>query len=227
VSDSSDLYRDYVAFKGWEAESTGGAPEEYAALIAFSGLESGRLLDIGFGRGELLDWAKERGFETAGVELIPELVDRARARGHQAVTELSELAGSEFHVITAVDVLEHLSLDQLQTLLREVVNRLAPGGAFVARFPNGQSPFSGLHQHGDLTHVRYLTPGALRQVADGAGLSLAAAGNFRPLPRGLRGLKRRAGYVVRDVIELVLGLVYFGHRVPMDPNVVVVLRRRE
>jgi hypothetical protein len=46
------------------------------------------------------------------------------------------------------------------------------------------------------------------------------------MPRGLRGMKRRAVYGVRNIIEIVLGFTYFGKRVPMDPNVVVVLQAK-
>lgn len=225
-SPTSELYDDYVAFKGWEGEPRDDRPEDHASLIKFAGKHGRfRLLDVGFGRGELLDWAKAQGIETYGSEIIPELVSRALDRGHAAVGgDLSQLPAGAFDVVTALDVLEHLSLEQLQQLLTQVRRLLAPDGVFLARFPNGQSPFSIPYQNGDLTHVRWLTPGAVRQVAASAGLSLCGAHNLRPIPRGFSGFKHRLAYALRDLTEIVLGYAYFGHRFPMDPNVVVVLR---
>jgi 2-polyprenyl-3-methyl-5-hydroxy-6-metoxy-1,4-benzoquinol methylase len=227
MGEPSRLYGDYVAFKGWEGDdAVAGSPGDFAALLRLSGkLPPYSLLDVGFGRGDLLDWANAQGIETHGLEIIPELVERARARGHDARTgELSQLPADQFDVVTATDVLEHLSVEGLQSLLREVRRVLKADGAFIARFPNGQSPFSGAYQHGDLTHVLHLTPNALRQLAEAAGLRVTEAHNFRPMAPGLSGLKRRLAYLARDMVESVIGYAYFGHRMPMDPNIVIVLR---
>lgn len=226
MPEAPKLYDDYIAFKGWEADAPPAQSEDYAVLLSGARAGAGAsLLDIGFGRGDFLDWALGQGLKTAGVEIIPELVERAAARGHDARAELAQFEAAAFDVVTAIDVLEHLTTDQLAGMLGEVRRLLAPQGVFVARFPNGQSPFSVPYQNGDLTHVRWLTPGAVRQVAHTVGLTLAASYNPRPTPPGLRGLKRRAGYLIRDLVETVVGYAYFGHRIPMDPNIVVVLRR--
>jgi 2-polyprenyl-3-methyl-5-hydroxy-6-metoxy-1,4-benzoquinol methylase len=226
MGESSRLYGDYVAFKGWEGDGAARSSGDFAALLRLSGKHPPyRLLDIGFGRGDLLDWAKIQGIQTHGLEIIPELVERARARGHDVRRgDLSAFPADLFDVVIATDVLEHLSVEQLQQMLREVRRVLKDDGAFIARFPNGQSPFSGAYQHGDLTHVLHLTPNALRQLAGAAGLSVTGAHNFRPMTRGLGGLKRSAAYLLRDIVEAIVGYAYFGHRMPMDPNIVVVIR---
>lgn len=40
-----------------------------------------------------------------------------------------------------------------------------------------------------------------------------------------RATWRRAGYLLRDLFETVVGIAYLGERTPMDPNVVVVVER--
>lgn len=225
MSEGPNLYGGYVAFKGWESDEGIERPEDYEALLNLSGVpQPARLLDIGTGRAGLLDWAKARAIETFGTEIIPELADRAAARGHRMIDPTLPKGSGSFDVITALDVLEHLNPDQCMDLLTSVRLALAPGGRFVARFPNGQSPFSGPYQHGDLTHIQYLTPSSLKQIALYSGLEIVGAFNPRSIPPGLRGLKRRAVYLVRDVIETILGFAYFGRRFPMDPNVVVVMQ---
>lgn len=228
MTDRQLLYDRYVAFKGWGEEGRDSA-DEFATLLGFSRkIAPYRLLEIGFGRGDLLDWARAQGIETHGVEIIPELVKRAQERGHSvSASGLGQLRTGDFDVVVAVDVLEHFTLAELQDFLTQVRRVLCPDGVFIARFPNGQSPFSGLFQHGDLTHTLQLTPNALRQLAAPAGLSLGGAYNCRPLGRGFTTLKRRLAYLVRDFVETIVGYVYFGHRIPLDPNVVAVLHRAE
>jgi SAM-dependent methyltransferase len=224
MTTAPNLYESYIAFKGWDAAEPPGRPEDFQALLNLTGRGlPKRLLDIGCGRGLFLDWAKSQGILTSGVEIIPDLIAQAEARGHQMI-DPAGYAGA-FDVITAIDVLEHLRLDQLREMLATAARLLTPDGVFIARFPNGASPFFGAYQHGDLTHTMALTPNALRQVAEGAALRIVGIHNPRSIPPGLRGLKRRAVHAVRDLIEIVIGYAYFGKRMPMDPNVAVLLSR--
>lgn len=226
---TSDLYEEYVQFKDWNVETDDSRNAEHEALLKLGGVvRAGAFLDIGFGRGELLDWAKAQGYVTSGLELIPELAERARGRGHRVPEGgLDELPDQSFDVITAIDVMEHLAVEDARKLLDQVRRLLRPDGVFIARFPNGDSPFSVPFQNGDLTHIRWLTAGGMRQLAEPQGLAVCGIHNLRPRARGVgAALKRSAAYLVRDIVEAVIGLAYFGKRFPMDPNVVVVLRPR-
>jgi hypothetical protein len=121
-------------------------------------------------------------------------------------------------------VLEHLSLDDLKDILRLAKTILKPGGSLIAQFPNGASPCSLRSQSGDYTHVKPLSPSAMRQIAEPLGLRLTGSFNPRSLPPGfLHRLRRRLVYLCRDFIEIALGMIYFGNRMPLDPNVTVVL----
>jgi hypothetical protein len=127
-----------------------------------------------------------------------------------------------------LDVLEHLHTDEIRRLFGSAVRLLSHSGRLLARFPNGLSPFAGLYQRGDLTHVQVLTPEALRQLGEPLGLVVLGGYNPRSLPTAFRArLRRCAAYIVRDIIEAVIGYTYFGRREPLDPNIVVVLARCE
>ena len=76
------------------------------------GIESGRVLDVGCGRGEFPALLKKRGFQVAGLETGEEAVRRGREDFGIEITN-GTLAGSDFpensfDAVTMWHVLEHL-----------------------------------------------------------------------------------------------------------------------
>lgn len=223
--DSDDLYRNYDTYKGWSDQPVPVAPEIQQNILDIAGRQGKlRILEIGFGDGGFLDWAASAGHEVVGFEIRPVAVDAARSRGHEAYVGSAEIAPVD--LIVALDVLEHLSDKQLLDFFASADRHLLPEGRIVARFPNGSSPFFGPFQYGDRTHQRPLNADMLKQVSMLRGFTVVRAANPRPVPRGLAAkMKFCLAYFVRDLFEAVVGLAYFGHRMPMDPNIVVVLER--
>ena len=89
-----------------------------------------------------------------GTEVNRGLLESARQSGF-AVTEaetLHDFPSQAFHVVAAFDVMEHIRLQALPGFLVQVRRVLKPGGYFLARFPNGDSPFGRHIQNGDPTH---------------------------------------------------------------------------
>lgn len=221
----TDLYKTYTAFKKWGACSPPASPEEFAYITAIGQCApSDRILEIGFGAGHFMDWARATGFQIAGIEIIPEMVQAARERGHLVFDDLHGQIEEKFDAVVALDVLEHVPHADLAQLLMRTRQLLNPRGRLIARFPNGDSPFSGRYQNGDATHLKPLSATSLSQIAITTGMRIACAINPRPLPKApVPRLKRRAMYAARDLIEMLLGRIYFGDRFPMDPNILVVM----
>jgi 2-polyprenyl-3-methyl-5-hydroxy-6-metoxy-1,4-benzoquinol methylase len=230
---------DYAEWKSWDTESFGAYSKVDAAYYAdeFKTLRpvGRRVLEIGFGNGLVLGWLKDRGAEAYGVEANPVLVERAlrllgpaRAFSDLGDARLSALVGTFDHVI-ALDVLEHVPMSDIAPLLSRVKALLAPGGYAVFRFPNGESPFGRMNQHGDPTHVTVLGGERLRYFARHVGLGVhAVRGPALPVfGVGMaRALRRCLIRGARGLIEPLIAQVYLGGRnVPLDPNCVVVLRR--
>lgn len=74
-------------------------------------------LDIGCGRGEMLDHADALGFATVqGFEIVPELCnDRVR---QMAVHELHKVAQNSYDMVSSFDVIEHLIPGDDELLVR-------------------------------------------------------------------------------------------------------------
>jgi SAM-dependent methyltransferase len=229
----------YIDWKQWDDSTFGRfTPLDALYYTAETGLTAGnpvRVLEIGFGNGGFLGWAKSLGAEVFGVETNPQL--NARARGFfgtdRFVASLEDATltsgGNRFTHIVAFDVLEHIPQAELPAVLRRVRTLLAPDGRFVARFPNGDSPFGRINQHGDPTHVTTMGRGKLVYLARDAGLRLIEI-RAPALPVegvGLkRAVKRRLVGMGRYCIERALSVLYFGgQRVQLDPNYLAILGR--
>jgi 2-polyprenyl-3-methyl-5-hydroxy-6-metoxy-1,4-benzoquinol methylase len=238
MNDFADRYLDW---KDWHGESFGTCAPLLAAYFA---AETGicarpglRLLEIGFGNGAFIGWARSIGIEVFGVELSPTLVARARAllgedRAFLTPDDpgLANLAGTFSHVV-AFDVLEHIGQAHMVEFFHQIRALLAAEGRLIVRFPNGDSPFGRIYQHGDPTHVTTLGAEKLRYFAREAGLAVAAIRAPRlPLAGNTisRSFKRGLLAVGRAIVDRAVGLLYFGGRtIPLDPNYVAVLVRAE
>jgi SAM-dependent methyltransferase len=233
------LIGDYTEWKGW---SPGGGltfqHSAYSEEIARAELPSdAHFLEIGFGEGMFLDWAREQGFSCIGLEINSELVESARARGHDVYQEtLGEVFPSEeslFDAVILFDVLEHINLDDIFSLLEDLQRLLKPGGKIIARFPNGASPFGRAYQYGDATHVSVLSGSLMAQVGIAAGFDLIgqynAARGKKSRYGGIRNswLARRIAFTLRDIIQVVIGLAYYGKNIPLDPDVTVILENKK
>ncbi len=113
---------------------------------ATKGRKSFRLLDVGFGDGDMLRriarWAKAKGIEAelVGVDLNPRSEQAARAHGgdiRYVTGDYADLAQEPWDVIVSSLVAHHMSHDQLIAFLRFMEGR-ASAGWFV----------NDLHRHG-------------------------------------------------------------------------------
>lgn len=219
------FYADYDRYKGWSGTPAPVAAGTFENIIAIAG-KTGRLriLELGFGDGAFLDWARAAGHSVIGTEIRPEAIAAAAKRGHEVYSGQPEIEPVD--LVVALDVFEHLTTQQLLDMLEYTGRHMRDDGRLVARFPNGASPFFGFYQFSDMTHLAPRTALAIKQIALLRGFDVVRAVNPRPRPTGFaRAIKTRLAYWARDLAELVLGLIYYGHRVPMDPNIVVVLAR--
>jgi SAM-dependent methyltransferase len=97
----------------------------------------GRMLDLGCGAGQQLNYYKESGWETFGVEISKEASRKARNSGHEVfcgTLEEANYPSDYFILIRARHVLEHLP-NPVGTLI-EIQRILKKNGQLVLETPN-------------------------------------------------------------------------------------------
>lgn len=127
--------RAYIDF-----EATFRGPEARVRDIqrAYLPLLAGRapVLDVGCGRGELLDLLRESGVAASGVDFDAGMVEHARSKGHEvalgdACEYLRGLEEGSLGGLTALEVVEHLPYEALMDFLALARSRLRENGLLI------------------------------------------------------------------------------------------------
>ena len=105
----------------------------------------GSLLDIGCFAGSFLSMVPEDKFRRQlGVDILPAQIEYAKARYGTAFREFRHLdridrldgIRERFDCVTLIEVLEHLTPEEVRQMLAHVSHLLAPGGRLVVTTPN-------------------------------------------------------------------------------------------
>jgi SAM-dependent methyltransferase len=210
---------EYLRWKGWNTDAFGTLSKrdeaDIQAIIKKSGITFPPLssaLEIGFGNGGLLAYGKSQQWEMHGTEVNDGLIRRAIQNGYRAVhaDKLKLYSSSYFDLVLAFNILEHLPQHVLLAYLREVQRILKDGGVFIARFPNGDSPFARMIQHGDHTHLT--TIGSMKAnyyIKDLGAETIYIGGEPEPMWHCFPHLVYRVLTVpVKKLISLMLNLLF-------------------
>lgn len=232
-ADSRTVYQNYDQWKGWDTDRFMSLSDPvrayYRSEFAGMPIAGEKVLEVGFGQGSLLAWLKEQGAEVYGTELSEQGKALAQARGIVVLSpdlqDADNMAGA-FGMIVAFDVLEHLTLAEIRSLLEKAATLLRDGGYFVARFPNGGSPFARALQHGDITHVSTLTVSKINQIMLDIPLHLARSGEPRAYFHGglHKRVAKRARNLARSGFERMISMLY-GITDPLSANLILVLQK--
>ena len=174
----------WYEFRGFSPDTVRAARAWYTRFLP----ASGRLLDIGCGRGEFLDVAAEAGLEVEGVDQDPAMLEHAsRHPVHEGdALDFLQSTPCSYDVISALHVVEHLSVDEVAALIRLAACQLGPGGTLLLATPNpGSLPTLAHEFWRDPTHVRPYDVELLGFLCHEAGLEVEASGLNPESPRGL------------------------------------------
>lgn len=161
-------------FRG-PAERVRGLQRRYLALVA--GREP--VLDVGCGRGELLDLLRDEGLRYAGVDSDPGMVERCRRAGHadvavaDALEHLDSLADASLGAVLACQVVEHMPPGDLERFLRAARRKLSDDGVLIVETVNPYAVQAFRAFWVDPTHERPLFPETLLAFCRMAGFTSA------------------------------------------------------
>jgi 2-polyprenyl-3-methyl-5-hydroxy-6-metoxy-1,4-benzoquinol methylase len=141
-------------------------------------VKTGKILDIGCGTGEFLQYCRSQGFDVAGVEPNENAGAFARETNRIPVAESVfslPAEGSRYQCITLWHVLEHLH--ELNGSLEMIRKLLAPGGILVVAVPNSRSWDAG--KYGQFwaaydvpRHLYHFTAETIRTLAEKHGFEI-------------------------------------------------------
>ena len=204
-------YSDETAAEYFHRHDAEGKREDGRRLARRASAIAGRtgaLLEIGCGRGDLLQGARDEGWDVYGVEMTPAFADEAERKGVRVergpAEEARLLDERRFDAIFFAAVLEHLY--RPVEVLRRARAALVPGGALFVDVPNegslamalghlymrarGRDWSVNLSPTFSPFHVVGFTPRSLRRVLAGSGFEVVEMrkprwSNELPPPRTL------------------------------------------
>ena len=147
--------------------------EDYVPVFA----GASDVVDVGCGRGELLDALRDSGVSVRGVDISPAMVEICRGRGFDvelgdAVGYVAKQPDSSLGGLIAIQVVEHFTPAYLTRFLEAAYLALKPGAPIVLETinPNCWMAFFETYIR-DLTHQQPLHPETLRLLVQASGFS--------------------------------------------------------
>lgn len=167
----------------------------------FTGTES-EILDVGCGRGEFLEAARDAGLKARGIELSEECVALCRSKGLTAdyadlFEHLASIPDRSLGGILCSQVVEHLPPDRVPGLIRLMAAKTRQGGLIAFETPNPEClAIFATHFYIDPTHTRPVPSILLRFYMEEAGLGQIEVETFAPAADSLPALKELPPAVV-------------------------------
>jgi O-antigen chain-terminating methyltransferase len=179
TASSPSLFNDLGSgtYLGFEDRFRGTSGDIRGRLASYVPLfaSASDVLDVGCGRGELLDLLREQGITARGIDANQAMVDECRSRG-LAVEQADALAYLEgqrdggLGGLSAIQVVEHFEPAYLLRLLEVAYQKLRPGAPLVLETINPACWMAFFECYiRDLTHARPLHPDTLRYLVQASG----------------------------------------------------------
>jgi 2-polyprenyl-3-methyl-5-hydroxy-6-metoxy-1,4-benzoquinol methylase len=135
---------------------------------------SGRIVDIGCGRGEFLEALRDAGRSGLGVEANARQAAKCRHKGLPVLEAdlfdyLEGVPNDSLDGIFCAQVIEHLGMAGIDRFMKLCQHKLVPGGTLIAETVNPHCLAAFQFFYLDPTHVAPLYPEVMQFVAESAG----------------------------------------------------------
>ncbi len=216
--DALDGMLDSLAYVSFENRFRGSQEEIRARVGGYAELLAGSrdVLDVGCGRGELLDLLREQGIAAQGIDSNAAMVELCRAKGlavqqADALSFLRAQPDGSFGALVAVQVIEHFDPHYLVRFLETAFRAMRPRAPLILETINPACWMAFFECYlRDLTHRVALHPDTLRHLVQTSGFTSVDVQLRHPvrdadrLPR--MALDSEAGRVSESVASLAAAL---------------------
>jgi O-antigen chain-terminating methyltransferase len=150
--------------------------------------ENSPILDLGCGRGELLEALREANMSASGVDINPAAIEQCRKYGLSVdqgdlFEALSKIPDASLGGITALHLVEHLPFPLVLNLLDESLRVLRPGGIAIFETPNPKNVLVGSSEfYIDPTHRNPVHPRTLHYLLEARGMVRVETVMLHPWP---------------------------------------------
>lgn len=170
------------------------------------------IADLACGQGNLLYFFKNKGFTNiSGVDISPEQINLAKQVtpnvSQDSVFSFLSKSSGQFELLTALDLIEHFTKDEVLEFLDLALQALKPGGRLVLQTPNAASPWSNIIRYGDFTHETCFEEKILGQLLQLCGFTSVKAKELGPVAFGY-SFNSTVRYVLWRGIRLGIRLIH-------------------
>ena len=149
------------------------------------------VLDIGCGRGEFLELAKDKGINARGIDVDEDMINFCKSKGldvelKDAMEALEETGDKSLDGIFISQVVEHLSPDYLIKMLNLCNKKMKYGFYIILETVNPLSLFSFANFYIDLSHVKPVHPETLKFLVNTAGFRDIETKFLSPVPSEMK-----------------------------------------
>jgi len=148
------------------------------------------ILDLGCGRGELLELLDQHGKAVLGVDLNPFFLAECQRQGLRVVQQdvlklLQSQPTTSIGAVTAMHLIEHLPCQTLVTMYQEIYRVLIPGGIAIIESPNPENLQVGACLfYLDPTHRAPIPPATTEHLLLACGFSHVETLRLHPVESG-------------------------------------------
>lgn len=173
------------------------------------------IVDLGCGYGSFVYFMRNFGYVNAsGVDESSSMIDASRRFNIEKIERanvfsyLKSLSDSSVHVLTAIDLIEHFTKDELCDFAEDANRVLKSGGVLITHQPNAEGVFGGAILYGDFTHENSFTRNSITQIFLASGFASVKNYEDTPTSHSVLGAARMLiwRFIVRPIYQFLLAV---------------------